>query len=191
MKPEPIAIGKVVSLAINGIPTEDIAFGLDGPGGDEHIGFARGLSGHDGAYIKSSDLKRGHRVANWRTWTGLSAEEIGSVSKAIGYDISTGLLLENITVEGIPNFSKLDPTSRLVFPSHELDGVLTQAVLAVWEENGPCATVGKRLEEHHGIVGLKTDFIREAQGKRGVMGLVLSAGTVSVGDEVRVYPPVR
>ena len=68
---------------------------------------------------------------------------------------------------------------------------LTQAVLAVWEENGPCATVGERLEKHHAKPGLKTDFIRAAQGKRGVMGLVLSAGEVRVGDTVLAYPPVK
>ncbi|MBT7100421.1 MOSC domain-containing protein, partial [Candidatus Poribacteria bacterium] len=46
-------------------------------------------------------------------------------------------------------------------------------------------------EKHHAKPGLKTDFIRAAQGKRGVMGLVLSAGEVRVGDTVLAYPPVK
>lgn len=191
---EPIAQGKVFSLAINGARTNEICFDLRGPDGDIHQGFTRKLSGHDGDYIRSSDLNKGHSVFNWRTWTATSIEEMRAVSQALGHDIPAGCLLENIVFEGIPNFSDLPPTSRLVFPSFfsPIDNNdLRQAVLAVWEQNGPCRTVGERLEEHHEVEGLKTNFIREAQGKRGLMGFVLSAGSVAVGDEVLVYPPVK
>ncbi|MBT3271089.1 hypothetical protein HN371_28365 [Candidatus Poribacteria bacterium] len=187
----PLATGTVDSLCINGEPVESIRFRVDGPDGDSHSASTRKLAGHDGRYIRTSDLAQGKEVFNWRTWTGLAAEEIAEVEATLGLDIPQGCLLENITVSGIAGFSQLDPTSRLVFPSRGEGADLTQAVLAVWEENGPCATVGERLEKHHAKPGLKTDFIRAAQGKRGVMGLVLSAGEVRVGDTVLAYPPVK
>ena len=188
---DPIATGLVNSLAIDGAPVLNIKFELDGPVGDKHAGFDRYLSGHDGDHIRTSGLMKGARVFNWRSWTGLCLEEMTEVEQALGHDIPLGCLLENITISGIPNFSKLEPGTRLVFPEHIADGNVTQAILAVWEENGPCRTVGERLEAHHGIEGLKTRLIREARNKRGVMGFVLSAGSVSLQDRVLVYPPVR
>ncbi len=182
-----LAQGFVSALAINGAATDHIQFELDGPVGDIHKGFSRRLSNHDGAYIRTSARKKYDTVFKWRSWTGLSTEELESISRTIGYPIPTGILLENITVTGIHNFSQLPPTSRLVFPK-ATDS--SQAILAVWEENGPCKTVGERLERLHDKPGLKTDFVRAGQGKRGVMGFVLSAGTVAVGDQVFVYPPV-
>ena len=185
-----IASGTVSSLAINGESVPQIMFGIEGPVGDSHAGFERRLSGHDGDYIKTSALVKGSRVFNWRSWTGLSLEEMAQVEQALGFDIPVGCLLENITISGIPNFSQLEPGTRLVFPGHVSRNRLTQAIFAVWEGNGPCRTVGERLEAHHGTLGLKTGFIRKAQNKRGLMGFVLSAGTVSCGDQVLVYPPV-
>ncbi len=53
---DPITTGIVRSLAINGESVHDIKFELAGPVGDTHFGFERRLSGHDDAYIKTSDL---------------------------------------------------------------------------------------------------------------------------------------
>ena len=38
---------------------------------------------------------------------------------------------------------------------------------------------------------LKTNFIRAAQHRRGVMGFVFAPGSILVGDTVLVYPPVQ
>lgn len=191
---EPIAIGKVESLCINGEPVRELYFGLEGPRGDAHAGFVRKLSGHDGAYARTSALKKGSEIFNWRSWTALGREELSTIGETLGADIPSGCLLENLIISGIPNFSKLPPTSRLVFPPRDPHAPdireIRQAVLAVWEENGPCAVVGARLERRHGRPGLRRDFVRAAQGLRGVMGFVLSPGPVAVGDEVLVYPPV-
>jgi hypothetical protein len=187
----PIAEGIVESLAINGEPVPKIMFELEGPVGDNHAGFVRYLSGHDSGYIRTSNLSAGSLVFNWRSWTGLSTSEINALNLTLGYDIPVGCLLENIIFSKIPNFSKLEPGTRLVFPAWDIDSKPCQAILAVWEENGPCKTVGKRLENHYNVPGLTTDFVRAAQGKRGVMGFVLSPGLVCRHDQVLVYPPVR
>ncbi len=189
---DPIAKGRVVSLAVNGVPVQSLYFRHHGPENDKHSGWTRSLSGHDGDYIKTSDRQKNDVVFNWRSWTGLCTSEIKEVEKEIWNNIPVGCLLENVRFSGIPKFSELPPTSRLVFPSRSAPGGMKeQTWLAIWEMNGPCATVGKRLAEHHGKPDLATLFVKKAQNKRGVMGFVLSPGLVEVGDEVMVYPPVK
>ncbi len=190
MKNELIARGKVQGLCLNGIPTTwKLIFNMNGPAGDIHSGINRELNGHDGAYLATSQLKRGHQVFNWRTWTAISAEEIAKIENQLGVDIYEGCLLENIIFTGIPQFSQLAPTSRLVFPMKP-DG--SQLVLAVWEENTPCDGVGIRLQHQYlHEPNLSKRFIAAAQGKRGVMGFVLSKGYTELGDEVLVYPPAE
>lgn len=186
-----IGVGIVRSLAVNGQPVKAIYFGFAGPQGDSHAQLTRPLSGHDGDYIKTSSLVRGSRVFNTRTWSALSSEEMREIEKELECTIPIGILLENMVVEGIPGFSVLKPTSRLVFPRREISEGIVQAVLAVWEENGPCETVGARLESFYlNRPGLKTDFVRAAQHRRGNVGIVYSPGRVEVGDMVTVYPPV-
>ncbi len=187
-----IAEGKVESLAVNGISIYSLYFYLNGPEDDTHMGFARSLSGHDSDYIKTSERKKGDVVFNWRSWTGLCVSEIAEVERILQVPIPVGCILENVRFSGIPNFSELPPASRLVFPSAMgRGGRDEQAWLAVWEKNGPCATVGRRLADHHNNSDLTTTFVRAAQNRRGVMGFVLSPGWVSVGDKVLVYPPMK
>ncbi|MFM2374493.1 MAG: hypothetical protein RLZZ234_488 [Candidatus Parcubacteria bacterium] len=187
MKNECIAEGVVEALAIDGKEAELIHFSMDGPRGDVHASRTRKLSGHDGAYIRTSALTKGDFVLNWRSWTGLATEEVIDISTALAKAVPVGALLENIRISGVPHFSQLAPTTRLVFPRRAEQ----QVILAVWEENGPCKTVGERLRAYHNAPqGMIADFIKAANGKRGVMGLVLSPGIVMKGDAVRVYPPV-
>ena len=187
MKNERVATGRVESLCLNGEAVDTICFDLAGLRGDVHSGFSRTVGAHDGAYRATSALHKGDAVLNWRSWTALAREEIAAFEQTLGVPIPQGCLLENLTVTGIPNLSKLPPTTRMVFPVR--GG--TQAMLAVWEENSPCHTVGQRLADHYGRPELKKALIAGARGKRGVMGLVLSAGWVEVDDEVQVFPPAR
>lgn len=186
MKNEILATGRVESLCINGLPVDHIEFDFDGPVGDVHSGFVRHLSGHDGDYIRTSDLAKRNPVFNWRSWTGLSQEELAEVEEQLGCIIPQGILLENLVISGVPNFSKLAPTTRLVFPKRD-----TQTILAVWEENTPCHGVGQRLANYYENPELNKQLIARALGKRGVMGIVLSIGRVELGDTVLVYPPVQ
>jgi hypothetical protein len=184
-----IAEGKVKSICINGEEQRNASFALDGPRGDTHQGFSRRLSGHDGEYRRTSKLDKGASVFNWRSWTGLSSEENTAIEEELGVTFPPGCLLENIVVSGIPSFSRLSPTTRLVFPSRKC-WLGEQVILAIWEQNDPCRTVGDRLEKHHGIPGLMTRFVAAAKDRRGVMGFVLAAGKIEVEDTVLVYPPV-
>jgi hypothetical protein len=186
VKYAPKDVGEVTALCCNGEPVDELGFNLTGPMGDSHSGFTRSLSSHDGEYIRTSELKRGHEVFNWRSWTGVSVEELAEVETALGgVSIPVGCLLENLRISGIPNFSKIAPTSRLVFPPRHGD----QLILAVWERNGPCKTVGERLAKHHERFELMGQFVQAAQDNRGLMGFVISSGHIYTGDEVLLYPP--
>jgi hypothetical protein len=190
LKSELIAVGRVASLCIDGTSVDQIEYGLDGPGGDRHRGFTRALGGHDGAYARTSKLRKGAPILNWRAWSALSLEELAETERALDVEIPPGCLLENMIISGIPHFSKLAPTTRLVFLERRHRDQNTQAMLAVWEENTPCAVVGARLAEHHNQPRLKQQFVREARNRRGVVGLVLAPGLVENGDVVSVYSPV-
>ncbi len=186
---KPIATGTVGSLWVNGRQMPVLKFKFDGPVGDDHAGMTRELDGHDGDYVATSRLKKGHGIFNWRTWTAISIEEMYEVEHTLALKIPGGCLLENIIICGIPGFSQLPPTSRLVFPKKD-DG--SQVILAVWEENGPCDGVGKRLQNHYPEQDkLSTRFIAAARHKRGVMGFVISEGYVENDDVVEVYPPTK
>lgn len=187
---KPMAIGWVDWLGINGEPAEELVFTLDGPVGDRHAGRVRQLSGHDGDYMRTSSLVKGATVLNWRSWTAVSREDMHVTAGILKDEIPAGSLLENIIVSEIPNFSKIVPGSRLVFPRQELNGLYAQAILGVWEENEPCMVVGKRVEELNDRPGQARDFVRAAQHHRGIMGFVLSAGKIRRHDQVRVYPPL-
>lgn len=190
MKSELIGIGRVASLCIDGTIVDQIEYGRDGPIGDKHRGFTRTLGGHDAAYARTSKLRKGAPILNWRAWTALSLEEIAETEKALGVEIPPGCLLENMSISGIPNFSKLAPTTRLVFPERTQRDQNIQAILAVWEENTPCAVVGARLAGHYDQPHLAQRFVVEARNRRGVVGLVLAPGLVEKGDKVLVYSPV-
>lgn len=191
MESELIGTGRVASLCIDGTIVDQIEYCLDGPSGDKHRGFTRALGGHDGAYARASKLRKGAPVLNWRAWTALSVEDLAETEKALGVKIPAGCLLENMLISGIPSFSKLAPTTRLIFPERPHRDQNTQAMLAVWEENTPCAVVGARLAQHHNQPGLTKRFVLEARNRRGVVGLVLAPGLVEIGDEVLVYSPAR
>lgn len=187
MPNEQIAVGQVYSLCINGLSVREIRFEFDGPSGDTHQGFTRKISGHDGAYKRTSALSNGDEVFNHRMWTALSLEELSEARAVLGKEIPAGCLLENMTVSGIPSFSKLAPTSRLVIVSED---ERRQTILMGTEENGPCHKVGKRFAERYGASSLQADLINAMKSRRGLMGIVFSRGLVRVGDIVRVYPPV-
>jgi MOSC domain-containing protein YiiM len=170
---------------------DQIEYCLDGPSGDKHRGFTRALGGHDEAYVRTSKLRKGAPVLNWRAWSALSLEELAETQKALGVEIPAGCLLENMIISGIPDFSKLPPTTRLIFPERPHRDQNTQAMLAVWEENTPCAVVGARLARHRDQPGLTKRFVVEARHRRGVVGLVLAPGLVEIGDAVSAYSRVR
>lgn len=185
---EPIAVGRVVWLGINGYSVTMLDFNCGGPAGGHNSGNRRSLNGSDSEYLGTSKLKKGDSFFNFNTWTALSREEVNDIEEKLHLPVPNGCLLENIIVSGVPQFSNLNPTTRLVFPQRISNSDRTQAILAIWEKS---KTVGDRLEQHHRKPGLRADFVAVAPNSSGVTGFVLAAGQINVGDEVLVFPPVR
>jgi hypothetical protein len=67
---------------------------------------------------------------------------------------------------------------------------MTRVALLVFEQNGPCSTVGARLAKLHARPELTFEFVKAASERRGVVGTVHMAGLVLMHDEVLIYPPV-
>jgi len=156
---------------------------LDGFVGDKHSGFERE------AWLGDKDPE-GTIRRNERQWSGVSVEELAIIEKKM--DLKEPLTAEtlgaNICVEGIPDFSQLSKSARLVFPSG--------AVLAVEEGNPPCADMGEQITAkyttHSGERAGGHLFAARAFGLRGVVGVVDVAGVINAGDKVvvqTVEPP--
>jgi hypothetical protein len=149
-----------------------------------------GLSGeyHSGLTRKSCTRVRtqypvGTEIRNTRQITILSAEELSATATTMGLD---QLLPEwvgaNIVLSGIPDFTLIPPSTRLIFPSG--------ASLVVDMENAPCQWPAKEIEGHH--PGLGKGYKAAAKGRRGVTAWVEREGDIHLHEACEVHlPPQR
>ena len=158
--------------------TGELVMTFAGIEGDCHSGITRAS---DGRMIKL--YKRGTPVANSRQVSILSTEEMDEIAAAMGLDeLLPEWLGANIITSGIPELTKLPPSTRMVFSSG--------ATIIVDVENGPCRYVGDVIEKHH--PGKGSAFVAAATGRRGVVGRVECEGKIRPGDEITLHiPPQR
>jgi hypothetical protein len=157
----------------------------DGIRGDYHCGPR--LAGVRETVMRGIDLD-GAQILNHRHFSAISTEEIFVLEgKLCLTDFPSGILGENIVISGIPNLTKLPPTTLLTF--HRSDTKRRHAVLAVWGENMPCIVAGEPIEKHYGYPGLAEHFVKAAVGMRGIVGLVYCSGEIAVGDIVTAHIP--
>ena len=124
-------------------------------------------------------------IANTRQLSLVSVEECAEVAAALGLpELDPRLLGANMVVEGIAEFSALQPATRLQFPSG--------ATVFITEENGPCIQPGHKLAKAFKRKSLIFDFVRAATHKRGLLGIVEREGAIAAGDLFKVIPsPTR
>jgi len=150
---------------------------LDGLAGDKHSGFERV------AWAGDKDPE-GTVRRNERQWSGVSVEELAIIEKKMDLNepLTAATLGANICVEGIPDFSRLPKSARLIFPSG--------AVLAVEECNPPCSDMGEQIAAKYttqsGERAAGHLFASRAFGLRGVVGVVDVPGVIRAGDKVVV-----
>jgi MOSC domain-containing protein YiiM len=179
--------GRVVSVHIGDNADDDedyskrelpsVQVELDGFVGDRHRGFERIAASWD--LDPTGTVRR-----NERQWTGVSIEELEVIRERL--DLQEPLLAAtlgaNLCLKGIPDFSRLDRGSRLVFPSG--------AVLVVEEGNPPCSDMGIYIAATHttrsGESASGKMFPKFSLGLRGVVGVVDVAGRIEAGDRVVV-----
>jgi hypothetical protein len=150
---------------------------LDGFVGDKHKSFERVC--WPGDKDPEGTVRR-----NERQWSGVSVEELAIIEKKMDLKepLTAATLGANLCVEGIPDFSRLPKSARLIFPSG--------AVLAVEECNPPCSDMGAQITAKYttrsGEPAAGHLFPSRAFGLRGVVGVVDVPGVIHAGDKAVV-----
>jgi MOSC domain-containing protein YiiM len=150
---------------------------LDGVQGDRHQSFRRRTWSGD----KQSE---GTIRRNERQWSAVSSEELAEIQESMDLSepLTASRLGANLCLSGLKDLSRLPKGTLLKFPSG--------AELIVEEYNPPCHDMGKKLAlvytTRAGEPPSSTAFSKAAKLKRGVVGVVEVAGTISAGDEVTV-----
>ncbi|MEM6625775.1 MAG: MOSC domain-containing protein [Pseudomonadota bacterium] len=107
-------------------------------------------------------------------------EELHHDLRAGGFDVSPGVMGENITTRGV-DLLALPRGARLVLGS--------DAIVEITGLRNPC----RQLDEYQsGLLSAVLDRTPSGElvRKAGVMGIVLASGRVGAGDQIRVdYPP--
>lgn len=128
----------------------------------------------------SDQHRRGTEIRNVRQLSVLSAEELAQVAREIGLtQLDPRLLGASMVIEGIPDFTRIPPSSRLQFDSG--------ATITVDMENRPCVLPGREIEADH--PGHGKAFKTAAQGRRGITAWVERPGLVALGDAVTLHVP--
>ena len=124
--------------------------------------------------------KKGTEIRNTRQISIISVEELASIASSMGIDgLQPEWLGANLLVSGIPDFSRIPPSTRMIFASG--------ASLVVDLENSPCKYPGEIIERHH--PGKGELFVKAAYGRRGVTAWVEREGHITTGEAIQVHIP--
>ena len=143
--------------------------------GDRHFG----LTMQSG--VRQRHLPRGTEIRNARQLSLLSEEELEGIARAVGAPrMDFSWLGGNLLVRGVPDLTKLPPSTRLVFPSG--------ATIAIDMDNLPCTNPGREAARHlGGDSTFAACFVEAATGRRGLVGWVEREGALAVGDAFSVW----
>jgi MOSC domain-containing protein YiiM len=158
---------------------------LDGLVGDRHRGYTR--ENWEGGDKQAEGVVR----RNERQWSAMSLEDLKQFESEMAVDqpLTASCLGVNILIEGIPNLSLLPKGTVIKFKSG--------AELMVEEYNPPCAEMAEKLTQiftaNVGKPLALGAFPKAAKHKRGLVGTIEVAGTISAGDtlEVHIYSPPK
>ena len=156
-------------------PFQTVEATLDGFPGETHGGPTRPAC----TRVKTQ-YPRGTEIRNVRQLTILSAEEMADIAARMEMEtIDPAWLGASMIIEGIPDFSHVPPSSRLMAPSG--------AGITIDMENRPCIYPGREIEKE--AEGFGKRFKPAATGRRGVTAWMEYGGRLSVGDELVLHGP--
>ena len=148
---------------------------FSGPEGEDHGGLTRPSCSRVVA-----QYPKGTEIRNTRQLTVLSAEELAETAARMGLAaLDPALLGATMVVEGIPDFTRIPPSSRL-----QGEG---GATLVVDIENRSCQLPAKPIEARHPGFGAK--FKSAANGRRGITAWVEREGEFRLGETLRLHIP--
>ena len=161
------------SLQATAVP--DMALRFGGVKGEAHGGLTRPSCSR-----VLAQHPRNTPIANVRQLSVLSAEDLQDIADRMGLPaLQPEWLGASLVVAGLPDFTRLPPSSRLQAPSG--------ATLVVDMENRPCSLPARPIEAQH--PGFGAAFKAAARGRRGVTTWVEREGTVALGDTLRLHIP--
>ncbi len=155
---------------------ESIRVEMDGIVGDRHRSYSRS------AWTSGDKQAEGTLRRNERQWSAVSVEELAEIELEMDLDspLSAADLGANLSLQGVPELSRLPKGTILTFPSG--------AELIVEEFNPPCHGMGKKLASTYGTKSgepiSSTAFSKAAKLSRGLVGVVEVPGDINAGDEV-------
>lgn len=168
---------RAAKLASTGRSSVELGWG--GVDGEEHGGLTRPSCSR----VLTQYPERGTEIRNTRQLSLISAEELEVIGIAIGApELSADLLGASILLRGIPDFTHIPPSSRLM--SEAGTG------LCIDMENQPCHLPAKGISERFGPEAGRA-FKVQAKARRGVTAWIERPGRLSVGDRLRLHVPAQ
>ena len=157
---------------------DQINVGWEGFEGEMHSGLTR-----PACVRVKHQYERNLEIANARQISILSQEELADVATRLDIpEIKPEWVGANLILQGIPDFTLIPPSSRLIFEN----GVS----LTVDMENAPCKYPAEQIEAANPGHGMA--FPAKARNKRGVTAWVERIGTLKLGETCRLHiPPQR
>ncbi|MEE4188219.1 MAG: MOSC domain-containing protein [Roseobacter sp.] len=153
----------------------DAHLSLEGIEGEFHGGATRASCSR-----VTAQHPKGTEIRNVRQLSVVSKEELAAIAADMGMeDIDPRWIGASMVIEGIPDFTRIPPSSRLQVPSG--------ACLTVDMENRPCIFPGREIDKDR--PGLGPKFKPAAKDRRGVTAWVEREGHVQVGDTVVLHIP--
>lgn len=177
--------GAVVSLCIHNnenndittVPRDSVNVAFAGFEGDSHTGVTR-----KSCVRVKKQYPINTVIRNTRQISIVSQEELQAIAAAMNIDmIKPEWLGANLCLSGIPDFTRIPPSSRLLFKSG--------AALVVDVENEPCKYPADIIEKHY--PGSGKLFVKIALNRRGVTAWVEREGAIGLNDVVEVHVPVQ
>ena len=164
----------VETEAVESTPKDEIHLTYAGVVGDRHEGLVRPSGAREPWY------PRGTKMRNERQLSMLSVEELAEVAGDLRLpSLPAEWIGANLSLSGVPHFSRLPPRTMLMFPSG--------ATIRIDGDNGPCRISGRSILAHHpDRSDVEFGFVKAAMGKRGLVGWVEREGAIRRGDEVKV-----
>jgi MOSC domain-containing protein YiiM len=133
---------------------------------------------HEAEFRRTQD---GGQRPNHRQWSAVSSEEVAELCADMAVDppFAPGAMGENLRLSGV-RLADVPQGAILELPSG--------ARLLVSGRNDPCVNAARELSETYGSV-VGQYFVKQAFGRRGILGTVLETGAIRPGDEVKILVP--
>lgn len=170
-------LGRVADRAatLRSSPLDAVFAGFAGVEGEAHAGLTRASCSR-----VSAQHPRGTTIRNVRQFSVVSVEDLAAVAdRMVVAAIDPSWIGASVVIEGVPDFTRVPPSSRLQGP----DGV----TLVVDMENRPCHLPARVIDED--APGHGRAFRTAAKGRRGVTAWVEREGWLRVGESLRLHIP--